>query len=89
MPPARPASASRLRLRRAYTVAARFPGAEPFPGITWTAITPCVGIRVLFANAELAEYHAEQVVGGEFAGDLSQRLMRQAQFLRKEFQLTS
>lgn len=40
----------------------------------------------LFSDAEAAENHPEQVVGGEFAGNFTQRLLRQTEFLGKEFE---
>ena len=40
-----------------------------------------------FADAEAAEDHPEQIVGGEFAGDARQRLLRQTQFLGAQLQL--
>ena len=36
------------------------------------------------ADAEAGEDHAQQIVGSEFAGDLGQRALRQAQFLGQQ-----
>ena len=40
----------------------------------------------LLADAEAAEYFAQQIVGREFARDLAKRFMREPQFLSEQFQ---
>src|ERR1700749_3450817 len=53
------------------------------PGCAWR---PCSGLQAyLLADAESGEDRAEQIVAPEFAGDLAERLLRRAQFLRGEF----
>lgn len=41
------------------------------------------------ADAELTEYDAEEVVGGEFTGNFAKRLLRQAEFFGQKFKLRS
>ncbi len=40
----------------------------------------------LFSDAEAREDHAQQVVGGELAGDLTYRFLGEAEFLGHQFQ---
>ena len=44
------------------------------------------GLFGLFANAELAEDFAQEVVGGEFAGDGVEGVLGEAEFLGEEVQ---
>lgn len=44
---------------------------------------------LLLSDAELAEDHAEEVVGAEFAGNFRERFLSQAQFFGEEFQVHS
>lgn len=43
----------------------------------------------LFADTETGENAAQQVIGGKFTGDLTQRLLRQAQFLGQQLPCVS
>lgn len=40
----------------------------------------------LFSDAETAEDYPEQIVGGKFAGNLAERLLRQPEFFGKQFE---
>lgn len=47
---------------------------------------PITGLLRLFADTEAAEYFAEQVVGGELAGDGAERFVGEAKLFRKQLQ---